>query len=366
MIRFCYNPTSWDFDADALVPGGMADCLVQPILPHLEVASEIGYLPKERHTNVYYAHRAKYTAKDANGRRHAVPRPFGERAVFVSHGVADKMWRQGHRLTKGHFDYVFVSGPAWTERMQVTGFSGEIVEVGYAKLDPLFSGEVAPLRPHDGRIRVVWAPTHGGGGEPYRNATESPGTPGSRCSTWWDRAEILQLLPKSEFDVIEAPHPRHRPDGKSTLAEYVDADVVIADGGSTIYEAWALDLPVVFPDWLVGMANVSRYVGSMESQVYREQIGCHVGDPTRFAEAVAGAAERGITPAEQAYIEPIIPRRHRGVSGRMHAEALCDIDYRVQVRHGRSPSKTLTGVDRLRLRRRQERLLREGVMTDGL
>jgi len=35
-----------------------------------------------------------------------------------------------------------------------------------------------------------------------------------------------------------------------TMQPLVDADVVIADAGSTIYEAWALGKPVIFPDWL--------------------------------------------------------------------------------------------------------------------
>src|SRR5690606_25390294 len=133
-------------------------------------------------------------------------------------------------------------------------------------------------RPKDGRIRVVWAPTHGGGGEPLRPAQAPSDAPTSPCSTWGRRDEVLGALPESEFDVIEAPHPRHRQDGKSTLAEYVDADVVIADGGSTIYEAWALDLPVVFCDWLTAAGNINRFLragGSLEAQIYRERIGRH-------------------------------------------------------------------------------------------
>lgn len=323
-VTFCYNPTSW---ADGPIAGGMADCLVQPILPHLQAGYEITDYPTPGNVNVFYAHRARYGKPP--------PRPGGSPSVFVSHGIADKNWRNGSRV-RGQFDWVFVSGPLWTARMHHTHFPAErTVEVGYAKLDPIFNGDIAGT-PTDGRIRVVWAPTHGGGGERARHATTSPGTPGSKTTTHWHRDTLLALLPPSEFDVIEAVHPRHRPDGRSTLTEYVGADVVIADGGSTIYEAWALDLPVVFADWLTATGNVTRFRqagGTLEAEIYRDRIGRHVDSPAQFAATVTAAATEGITGAEQDYVEPILPRRYRGISGRLHAEALDDIAARRPTRH---------------------------------
>lgn len=324
MITFCYNPTSWN---GGPIPGGMADCLVRPILPHLETPYQLTDYPELGSVNVFYAHRARY-GKPA-------PKPGGSPSVFVSHGIADKNWRNGPRL-RGQFDWVFVSGPAWTGRMHLTQFDpARTIEVGYAKLDPIFNGEVVG-RPKDGRIRVVWAPTHGGGGERARAATESPQTPASMATTYWNRDDILSLLPPSEFDVVEAVHPRHRVDGRSTLSEYVGADVVIADGGSTIYEAWALDIPVVFADWLTAAGNINRgrrAGGTIEADIYRNRIGWHVTQREDFAATIVKAAEFGITVAEQDYVEPILPRRYRGQSGRMHAEALDDIAASREVRH---------------------------------
>lgn len=324
-ITFCYNPTSW-VDGGP-VPGGMADCLVRPILPHLTSGYKLADYPSAGNVNVFYAHRGRYGKPP--------PRPGGSPSVFVSHGIADKNWRNGGRV-RGQFGWVFVSGPLWTGRMHNTRFDpSRVVEVGYAKLDPIFNGEIAGT-PTDGRVRVVWAPTHGGGGERARHATTSPGTPGSKTTTYWHRDTILGLLPPSEFDVVEAVHPRHRADGRSTLAEYVGADVVIADGGSTIYEAWALDLPVVFADWLTAAGTISRFRqsgGTLEAEIYRDRIGRHVERPRDFAAAVTAAATAGITAAEQDYIEPILPRRYRGISGRLHAEALDDIAARRNVRH---------------------------------
>lgn len=331
MIRFCYNPTSWRDDAP--VPGGMADALVQPILPHLTSPYEFADTPEAGRVNVYYAHRAKYANKHPR-------REFG---VFVSHGIADKRWRDGARL-RGQFGAVFTSGPAWTEKTRRTRYPGPIYEVGYTKLDPIFQRKIRPLRRKNGKVRVVWAPTHGGGGElgHLRPAQAANGGKYNPMSTWGRVGEVLdRLLSSSEFDVVAAPHPRHRfnPEvraelldmgvtlsaGMVTLDEYVGADVVIADGGSTIYEAWALDIPVVFPDWLTAAANISRYTrigGSFEAKLYREMVGRHVADPADLAGHVLDAAADGITEAEQAFIEPIFPRAYRGISGRLHAEAL--------------------------------------------
>ena len=320
MIVFCMNPTSWV--NGAVVPGGMADCLVQPILPHLEHDYTFDRAGHNFTTNVYYSHRKKY----------GQVRPAGERSVFVSHGIGDKGWRNPARMA-GQWDFITVSGPAWSMKYLVgRGIDpSRIIEVGYTKLDPLFNGDIeAPKR--DGRIRVVWAPTHGGGGE------RTPGTPGhvamkaSAFSSHHRGGEILERLPESEFDVVVARHPRHRPDGRSTLSEYAGADVVIADGGSTIYEAWALDLPVVFPTWMTGPAFTGAR-STMEGDVYTDRIGWHVDDPDDLAATVAAAADMGITDPERDFIEPIFPRKYRGVSGRLHAEVLDDITARRDVRH---------------------------------
>ena len=99
---------------------------------------------------------------------------------------------------------------------------------------------------------------------------------------------------------------------------------MIADGGSTIYEAWALDLPVVFPSWLVGHYNAANRA-TFEADVYNGQIGRHASAAHRLPELVAEAAADGITGHEQDFVESILPRRYRGCSGRLHAEALDDL-----------------------------------------
>ncbi len=311
-IVFCYNRTSWD-RRGIPVPGGMADAIVRPIIEHLgDHPYEIARNPREDAVNVYLAHRSQY-----------VP-AVGETAVFISHGIADKNWRSGSRVAK-EFAFIFVSGPAWTQKMRHDGLMAHrILEAGYPTLDPIFQGKLPKPKP-DRRIRVVWAPTHGGGGEKSALSGKPPKTFGAKVTTHWRRQEILDLLDPDVFDVVEAMHPRHRPDHRATLDEYVGADVVVADGGSTIYEAMALGLPVVFPSWLTMMANLNRHNRSFENKIYSDRIGRHALRPVDFVPLLKQATRDGITSSEVEFIETILPEKYRGKGGELHAASLVDI-----------------------------------------
>lgn len=308
MIRFCYNETSW---ADGRpIYGGMADRMVSPILDHLD-DYEIDRYPERGATNAYLSTPGVYGKSFVPG------------GVLISHGIADKNIRRGYRLEQ--FSHVVVPGPAFADRLLSTGVPArQIVELGYPKLDPLFRSQVNP-RQHDGRVRVVYAPTHGGGGElAHMNDTEPTGRKSSRCTTWWERDKVLGLLDRERFDVVLAPHPRHRPDRQATFAEYIGADVVIADGGSTIYEGWALGIPVVLPAWLAAAGNQSR--GGFEGYIYYNRIGYHAQRPAQLAPLVLQAATEGMRQPETAFIDGILPPAYRGKSGQLHAEFLTDLD----------------------------------------
>lgn len=315
MIVLCANGTSWD--DRGLIPGGQGDRYLSPILEHLpQDAAVISRQPRQKSINAYMNHRGLY---DATANR-------GERAsVMISHGIADKTYRAGLHVKT--YTHVVVPGPALAATVVASGVPPEKVhQLGYPKLDPVHRGEVAsPWPERDGRVRVLWAPTHGGGSERHRRG--NPSAPGAAATTWWHRTELLSLLDLDRFLVMMAPHPRHHPQHQATLAEYVGADVVLADGGSTMYEAWCVGLPVVFADWLTSQRNLSRARGAtVEARVYREQIGRHATRAPEFAALVDEAAAAGQTAAEVAFAAEVLPVEYRGLGGKLHAELLLELE----------------------------------------
>jgi hypothetical protein len=317
VIVLCANDTSWDHDRDRLIPGGQGHRYLWPIFGALpEGRAIICRQPRPGAVNVYMNHRDRYN-RDAYRRERT--------SVLISHGIASKTYRSGTKARS--YRHIVVPGPALYAEVLDSGVpAGKVHQLGYPKLDPIHRGEVAsPWPERDGRVRVLWAPTHGGGSERYPDG--NPEAPGAAATTWWHRGELLGLLDPVRHLVMEAPHPRHHPRKQATLAQYVGADVVIGDGGSTMYEAWCLGLPVVLPDWLVAERNLGRAGGvTLEARVYRDQVGWHVHDRREFAATVDAAAGSGISPAEVEFAAEVLPPEFRGHGGKLHAEFLLSLD----------------------------------------
>jgi hypothetical protein len=242
--------------------------------------------------------------------------------IFMSHGIGDKGWRPLKRVKD--FAYVCVSGPAWRAKYEKEGLDpARILDVGYPKLDPLFDGTI-PRAPRGDRIRVLYAPTHNGN---------------QGRSSYPRMVPHLALLPPSEFEVRASNHPRNHETNKGTLEEFAWADVVIPDTGSTLYEAMALDLPVVVPAWLVAK-SVKHPVISFESKFYRAGMGYPITKASDIPELVTTAAEHGLGERERAFIEGIFPRDLRGRSGKLAADTFTDIGPRaVKLRAKRRPRR---------------------------
>lgn len=292
-LVYDHRPDRNDYEGYSAV----LDSFIDPILPHFPEGFDVRKVnePIEGYLNVRF-----YTW----------PQPHQH--LFMSHGIADKQYRTASKIYG--FEWVHTSGPWWTDYYKRQGRPPKsLVETGYPKLDPLFGREPKPRT--DNRVRVLWAPTHAG----------INGTSRTYPSSYLELVAIVeQMLPAKDFDVTLAPHPRLS--GKVTLEEYVDADVVIADAGSTLYEAWALDKPVVFPAWVVERKLRQRErTGSLEGVIYRERIGYHVDNPPALRRTVEQAAVDGITPREQELIEQVLPRSYRGSSGKRTAEAFMEI-----------------------------------------
>lgn len=225
--------------------------------------------------------------------------------VFMSHGIGDKNYMVG---TKGHanrFDYVFVTGPAFKEKLIRHNTPAEkIFVVGWPKLDPIFNGEYQ--RTPSDKIRVLYAPTH--------NAIQA-------VSSFPAFNEYLDKFP-ADMEIINSPHPARKDDRMPTLQALVDADVVIADAGSTIYEAWALGKPVIFPDWLVREGVLKRFKGTFEAKCYEDNLGYHANSFEHLLELIPEAISRGLDSKVIEFTEGLFPAELRGESGKTVAEIL--------------------------------------------
>jgi hypothetical protein len=276
MINFVKTPGPYQL---------VMDSMIDPILPHLlceykfSTECEIGCL------NVVFFAEDEVKLKG--------------KTIFLSHGIADKNYRNAPRMQK--FDYVFVSGPAWVEKMAREGMPEDKVFMnGYTKLDPIFQGEYTKA---SGTKKVLWAPTHG----------------------WFKNGSFIEsAIRQCGFEVLISPHPANN-NMIPTMQPLVDADVVVTDAGSIIYEAMALDKPVVFPSWLT-KANILCNKAQFECQIYNEKIGYHASSEKDMLQKIFEASQNGITVKEQQFIEGILPKALRGNSGKMTAYILMKLE----------------------------------------
>lgn len=236
----------------------------------------------------------------------------GPNDVFFSHGIADKNYWIGDHIKD--YKYAFVPGPAWEKRMRETGYKGEIFICGYTKLDPLLNGEY--LKNEYKKPYIVWAPTHG-----YHMKNKGR-------STYPQCLNLVNEIDK-KYQTKIALHPTSKMHTKEkhtpTLQELVDADVVIADAGSTLYEAWILDKPVIFPDWICKNDTMNHFKhdkNNFEYRIYNEEIGYHAKDMKELNKMIEIALVDGMKEEEKEFIETIYPKKLRGKAGKTAAGQL--------------------------------------------
>ena len=138
-----------------------------------------------------------------------------------------------------------------------------------------------------------------------------PSVLGSGLSAWLGLATLLGI---KGINIITSEHPKNRNEKEPTLTALVNCDYVIADAGSTIYEAWALGKPVIFPDWIVKKNLIKNIKGSAEEYIYSNNIGYHANNIDEFINFLKGdlIIEKNVTE----FMEEYMPSKFNGTSGK--------------------------------------------------
>lgn len=244
--------------------------------------------------------------------------------VLMSHGVADKNYftqvaEDSGELYANRLRAIFVPG-AWLKRKLVADSSlrlrdEQIHVVGWPRLDLLRQlAERHPRPASTGGKRVLWAPTH----DFRKRGDEQLST-----SSYPAFAEYLPALQR-EFDVTVSVHPRNRPNKTPTDVALLEADAVISDFGTLVYEAWALGKPVLFPRWLLG-DRIQQYLpGSAEAHIFESRLGYHPASFDELVDMLRGPLE--IAPGVDQFMADYVDNYRSGLSGSRVARLLQELD----------------------------------------
>ena len=216
--------------------------------------------------------------------------------VFITHGIADKNWRNANSTDK--FDYVFITGSLWLKKLVSQGMDANKIFIGgYTRLDDLHIQKKTYKKQIDNSKKtILFAPTH------------------NSSVTSYNKMEHLIPLLEEKYNVLISSHP-HNNNSKFTTTEFLEADVVVGDFGSSMYEAWSFGKPSVLPSWIVKNDIFLKYKDSFEEKIYMECIGYHSENENHFFDQIDSAICNGITESEVEFIDGIFSKKLRGNSG---------------------------------------------------
>lgn len=207
--------------------------------------------------------------------------------VYIGHNLADKDYLlqldSSGELLINNFEHVFVPG-AWHRKrlLEKSNFKlrpEQIHLIGSPRVDILRENfnshklKIEEAKNSKKKIKVLWAPCHDRWNHKNDILSSYPS-----FGNYLDDPLLLKL---DNFEWITVLHPRNRKNKNPITEHLVNADIVVSDYSSVIYEAWALGKPVIFPRWLLGEAVIAKAPASAEAHIYRERIGYH---PTSFEE----------------------------------------------------------------------------------
>lgn len=140
-----------------------------------------------------------------------------------------------------------------------------VLALGAPRVDLLRALAAArPPKPDDAPLNVLFVTVN----ESWRDRDGAPMSV---------RAAMKASLPilATRVELVEIVDGRNRVQKVPITQELLDADVVITDYTSLMYEAWALGKPVIFPHWLCAERILQKAPHCAEAHVYRERIGHH-------------------------------------------------------------------------------------------
>lgn len=232
--------------------------------------------------------------------------------VVMSHGVADKnyftdIFDKDGELYANRLSALLVPGP-WLKRKLLAHSplrlgESQIHSVGWPRLDILrkLAGRRAFVP--SARKRILWAPTHDfqKRGEEKLSTSSYPA--------------FQRYLPNLErdFEVTVSLHPRNRPTKTPTDVALIEADAVISDFGTLVYEAWALGKPVIFPRWLLGDRIQTYLPGSAEAHIFDARLGYHPESIEELTEILGG--QPVVSAAVESFMAEYIDNYRTGEAG---------------------------------------------------
>lgn len=236
---------------------------------------------------------------------------------LADRGLLKQTSPQGELLASRH-GHVLVPGRWMRDRiLQDDKFHlppSKVLITGSPRIDflrQLQADREVPASNNDDTPRVLYVPLH----ENWRDENGLPLSSAAPMAAYLDQLkDICRLEVREDAPTTGAKQP--------VTEALLDADIVITDYTSTIYEAWALGKPVIFPRWLLGNRGVAKAPKSAEAFIYDNKIGHHAGSLEDLLNLISRGQELGLGDGVEAFMEDYLDNFHGGNAAQRIAQVL--------------------------------------------